>query len=101
MSSPEGKARLEQAQIATLPSYLVESMPRTRKILESCEDEKNVKRAHIQVPVSKIWKATSMLTMGFSLMEGRRPCLNGKTAMETNRTYYKYRGIKSSGLIHK
>jgi hypothetical protein len=46
--SPEEKARLEQAQIATLPSYLVESMARTREILESCEDEKNAKRARIQ-----------------------------------------------------
>jgi hypothetical protein len=45
--SPEEKAGLQQTQVATLPSYLAQSMTRTLEILESCEDGKNVKRAHI------------------------------------------------------
>jgi len=47
--TPDEKERLEEIQTAALPSYLAESMPRTREILESCEDEKSAKRARIQI----------------------------------------------------
>lgn len=45
---PEEKVRLEQTQTATLHPYLLESVARTREILDSCEDEKNVKRSRIR-----------------------------------------------------